>query len=151
MEILNTPENKAAFMAQYYGQKVAKYPHLSAIYNLNHTNLKNIVYQTDAFLQLRSLSSITDDEAIEVLNFMGFNSANDGNLARATILALFVISSNDMIKYELIVKQMLFDFGDISSTVEKIRSMGFAYKWRGLSVEQQITYGWISLTKATTP
>lgn len=60
----NTKENKAKFFAQYWGQEVAyvcypqEEPHIWVLqdYNINHTD----------HLQLKPLSSVTDEDAIKL-------------------------------------------------------------------------------------
>lgn len=92
-------------------------------------------------LNLKPLSLISDEDAIELAKFCGW-SIEDPLHAKALILTLFRISSNDHLK-----TQMMFDFSDISSAVDKIRSMGYAYKWIGITVEQQVEKGWTKLTE----
>ncbi len=149
----NTIENKLALIALYWGQEVLSLGS-NDNYEVNFNWMKIAFEVTEpnySRLKLRQLSSVTDDEAIEILTFMGFTGYAEvqdaGTMAKAVILALFVIASNDMMKHELIIKQMLFDFSDISSVVDKIRSMGFAYKWKNLSVEDQVSNGWIEIIK----
>ena len=120
----NTLENKEKFVAQYWGQKVGMVfdtdwdKHLS--YGIG-TNC--LVYQVD-YLELKPLSSISDEDAIEVskLCVNGDDKRIENIKVYARIYALQSALINDF-----------------------LRSRGYALPWMGLSVEKLIKYGWIKL------
>lgn len=147
----NTTENKLKMFAQYYGQKVVRFsvvdensPNAENTF-IDNTSLTHTILSDCAYLKLKSLTSITNEDALELVHSFGWKSLEDPIEAIAMVFTLFVMPSNDMVKYEMLVKQMLWDFSDISSAVDKIRSMGYAYKWMNVDVDQQVEYGWIKL------
>ena len=130
----NTIENKAKFFAQYWGQKVGKTEYESQLW-INECFLNSI-----SFLQLKPLSSITNEDAIEVANLLGNCShlSDEGKIFQVKDLLsnpnFYVkqtnISANQWLK--------VFDF---------LRSKSYALPYMGLSVETMIEYGWIKLTQ----
>ena len=126
----NTLKNKAKFFAQYWGQKIG-------VMNTDQS-IKFRVGKNDLFqlIELTSLSSITDEDAIEVTKLIG----RDGNRGRnIDIIKLFTVGSNWL-------------FGSVNAILvikasDYLRSKSYALPWMGLSVEKLIEYGWIKLTK----
>lgn len=132
----NTLENKAKFFAQYWGQEVLiANPDNNQTIPFNNIN-PWIYHNTDiAWLELKPLSSITDDELGTIARFYNRTATN-------------VYIDQD---------QLTFDYyhGDEthSAAVELnsgycldfLRSNGFAMEWMGLTVGQLQEYGWIKL------
>jgi hypothetical protein len=120
-----TEFNKAKLFAQYYGQKVYHYnnwdDYATGIMQDHWLNEPN------ACLILRPLSSITDDEAIEVAKLQDWEYTDRKDIIGAIKIA---------------VKNEWFNY----STCDYLRSKGFALPYMGLSVEKQIEYGWIKLS-----
>lgn len=144
----NTLENKSKFFGQYWGQKVVTNEDPGRVTTpfVDYYSIHKYALSKTDHLLLKPLSSITDEDAISICNFLGFKSFDKKpNEAKAFVFILFIVPSNDIVKYEALVNQMLFDLSDISSAVDLIRSMGYAYKWMGLSVEKLIEYGWVKL------
>ena len=108
----NTLENKARLFAQYWGQKV--YNHFGDINNKNEDVVGFIRGKLPFWLELTSLSNITDKEC-KHLNWNRY--------------ALNFPNFNDIESYE----------------ADYLRSRGYAMPFCGLSVEQQIEYGWVKL------
>ena len=135
MKLENTLENKAKFFAQYWGQYVLYFTSdfLRKIDNLTLDSVEN-----DDYLELKPLSQISDEDAIEVSKIFGL-----GNLSGAIkelILSIFRTSINDS--------------GTTSSTngiknwlhvFDYLRSKGYALPYMDLSVEDLVEYGWVKL------
>ncbi|MDQ1859279.1 hypothetical protein [Chryseobacterium sp. WLY505] len=128
----NTLENKAKFFAQYWGQKVLvkdEHENCPVGHNLSFEFIEN------AYLELKPLSSITDEELVKIAQFYEPTAHN--------------VKLDD--------GQILFDFiyGDQGASgaieisdgycLDWLRSNGFATEWMGLSVEDLVNYGWIKL------
>ena len=71
----NTLENKAKFFAQYWGQEVLFHNNLNQNLIIHGYNLFNLPLE-EYFLELKPLSSISDDDAIEVAKLA--HQINDG-------------------------------------------------------------------------
>ena len=134
MEIQNNLENKSIFFAQYWGQRVVRHLGLGLE---EHTFLvnENILCKydiTEYYIRLTPLSSITDDDAIEVAKFEG--SFDDA-----------IIRGNYLINNILVVDDYNSDTHLVIKIVDYLRSKGYALPYMGLSVEKLIEYGWIKL------
>lgn len=122
----NTLENKARLFAQYWGQFIAwniKWNHnigngltLDAIF---FSRLENI---EEWALNLKSLSDITDEDAIE----LGYDNAED-----------FI---KNELRWDELRKIGVQD-------ADYLRSKAYALPFNNLSVEQQLGYGWIIIKK----
>ena len=121
----NTLENKAKFFALYYGQKILIWNDKIS-QNLIKLKLNILIDYIDTtdILELKPLSSISDEDAIEVskLCVNGDDKRIENIKVYARIYALQSALINDF-----------------------LRSRGYALPWMGLSVEKLIKYGWIKL------
>ena len=135
MKLENTLENKAKFFAQYWGQYVLYFTSdfLRKIDNLTLDSVEN-----DDYLELKPLSHISDEDAIEVSKIFGLGHLSGA--IKELILSIFRTSINDS--------------GTTSSTngiknwlhvFDYLRSKGYALPYIDLSVENLIEYGWIKL------
>ncbi|MDV3774041.1 hypothetical protein CMU14_13240 [Elizabethkingia anophelis] len=127
----NTLKNKAAFMAQYWGQKVFKYNREGS--PISPEEVGNVLFIPKSkaidysYLELKPLSAITDDDVIELLRFK---------------------EGRDFERYdENVIKWARKQIDNLISieTIDFIRSKGYALPWMGLSVEKLVEYGWIKL------
>lgn len=133
----NTLENKAKLFGVYYNQKVLKSKdYLMLCNSFNHVGVLH-----KAHLELKPLSSITDEDAMEVYNIVGDT--------------MFVENSNNTKKLKRGIIRMLTEYtgswlhvGNCSHAIDYLRSKGYALPFRGLSVEQLVEYGWIKLKTA---
>ena len=124
-----TLENKAKFMYQYWGQEVFKLQGLDKIYKSPYVEVLD-----EDHLLLKQLSSITDEDAIEVSKIVR-NFYTKEPLFSISEVKLFLsdwMSSVDFIALALYINDYL-------------RSKGYALPWMGLSVEEMIEAGWIKL------
>ena len=130
MKTQNTLENKARFFAQYFGQHVLYFSSdfLRKIDNLTLDSVEN-----DDYLELKPLSQISDEDAIEVAKLIYGNYH---------IEQTFSVLSKDKAIYE------------IKYSIEKenhylkfyyLSSKGYALPWMDLSVEDLVEYGWVKL------
>lgn len=131
----NTLENKVKFFAQYWGQRVWM-AHVNA--PVNHIYMESI-YET-SMIELKPLTSITDEDAHEIAKIHGVS------------VGVFSDSQAEYLETLGVGKRLIDDFenGDIweltFESVDFLRSRGYAIPYNGVSVEQQLEYGWIKLT-----
>ncbi|MES2593169.1 MAG: hypothetical protein V4608_14905 [Bacteroidota bacterium] len=128
----NTLENKAKFFAQYWGQYLVIMPKISMNIpiHVHHVNLSHI---QECVLQLKNLSSITDEDALECYN-IHFKGYLDKDIRPSESRINF--SKNHIIKpIEVCILEV----------TDCLRSKGYALPYMGLSVDQLVEYGWIKL------
>lgn len=116
-EQILTNELKAKFFALYWGQDVM---------------VKSMSF---AYLLLKPLSAITDEDAIEVAIIAGNSSYTDDRRAYNGRLLL----------QEFLRRQCNVYGEDWLKLFDYLRSRGYALPYMGISVEQQVEAGWIKL------
>lgn len=126
-------KNKVKFFALYWAQKVFVNPLLGDepvrnTYLFTEDEPEDISYE---YLQLKPLSSISDEDAIE----LGYSTCDDP------------LNSN----YGMSASGCFFDDWTqreemLMSDSDYLRSKGYALPWMGLSVEEMVEAGWIKLT-----
>lgn len=127
----NTLENKIVFMAQYYGQQIVSNEHLLNMGVKTFVNDKSMLI--DNYLELTPLHLISDEEAIELVKIIhGKSHVNNIFYVLSKEKALFEIhlsvkNSTTFLKYDF------------------LRSKGYALYFNGLSVEEQVSRGWVVL------
>lgn len=124
-----TQDLKERFFAMYWGQKVMYWiPKFDAVY------VKPVLGQVEStYLLLRPISSLSDDEAVEV----------------ARIVKPHVEWIHDAKYGKSFVKDLNFTqcvFPIHSHAADYLRSIGVALPFLGHSVEELIAAGWIKLT-----
>ena len=132
--ILNTIENKSKFFAQYWGSPIVYTGKGKPIRGLgkkitlsyeNANEFQTILFSNQRAVELKSLSDISDEDAIEVAKLLNWK-ANDFD-----------------IKW---IKNKDFEWQTIKlSVTDFLRSRGYALPYMGLSVEKLIEYGWVIL------
>ena len=145
MKTENTLENKAKFFAQYFGQHVLyfTYDFLRKIDNLTLDSIEN-----DDYLELKPLSHISNEDAIEL---MRLKIESKGIVDIETI----EIENKTLDGYTFIVKYKNWDDERVGfvfnghtnplSFYDYLRSKGYALSWMDLSVEDLVNYGWVKL------
>lgn len=166
----NTPENKAAFFANY--------PSVKIVFGLNRDELEGIIWTKqqiflakrtegtrsteyfidypECYIELRPLSQITDEDAIKFIKMV---SPYTGRIEiKERIVGGIVFDC------PYVGEQLLFRFKNLAihkkNTEEEfnqyytyspilhlrgidfLRSKGYLLPWRDLSVEEIISYGW---------
>jgi len=146
-------ENKAKLFAQYWGQNVAGMTCDMGGWTVGKRNDFD-------YLELNTLSSISDEDAIEVAHiltsnkytssdFKIFHSGSNHNPPYISVdyrsvdfqykCAFQIYLSSNMI-YANISNSVIWDY-----VVSFLRSKGYALPWMGLSVDEMIKAGWIKL------
>lgn len=135
----NTLENKAKFFALYWGQKAARSPFWNDKIppGRNHPELA-LNFENKFYLELIPLSQITDEDALKAYRFHwspeSFEDIEEANKID-TPVAVEWLKNYGKPKY-------------IKLTIEGsdyLRSKGYALPFLGISVDQQIEWGWIRL------
>lgn len=129
----NNLDNKAKFFAQYWGQAVMRYDTGNVIYGVEG-KLVNTVDEKD-YLQLKPLSSISDEDAIELWDKLYLNNTWANKEKIYAVHTSIGLDSNDYTFFEV---QIIVDF---------LRSKGYALPFGGLSVEQLVKYNWLRLSE----
>lgn len=134
--IENTIENKGKFFAQYWGQKVFK------VWNVT-TSVK-FKGQSSGFIELKSLSSITDEDAISVWDLLNPDGGNKKHLDKREIIEQ---GKNIAKSLQYSNSGWMVGLSCVIACYQYLRSKGYALPYMGLSVEKQIEYGWIKLAE----
>ena len=150
----NNTENKAKFFAQYWGQEVLKYPGLNPVFEIQwqefnpHIENEEIKPIQDGYLELKPLSSITDEDAIEVSSLLTqekyivvertdqYISLSKGKYDFFIWFDGEILFNNDNASQLPLERMHVYDF---------FRLNGFALPWNGISVQEQIERGWVKL------
>ncbi|TCV17169.1 hypothetical protein EDC17_101188 [Sphingobacterium alimentarium] len=134
----NTLENKAKFLALYWGQRLMREEMDSKLYFCKPG--KDSDFELN-YIELKPLSSISDEDAEYCIGktecSMRKNDPNSGDYGMSPS-SIFV---NSMI-------------GDSSYHIGRreadyLRSKGYALPWMGVTVEEQVNRGWIKLKGET--
>jgi hypothetical protein len=122
----NTLENKAKFFAQYWGQEVVI---TDGILRVASVGTLKKAWVIQSHLELTAISSITDEDAIEVSNIVR-------DVTHGKSFDTRVDNIKQLAKYYAI---------DYSAVSDYLRSKGYALPLMRLSVEEQVNRGWIVL------
>lgn len=134
-----TIENKARFFAQYWGQPLIGMSRVDKQYApIEGYPLDNYKVLEDCFLELKPLSQITDEDAIEVARLqLSGTKEEDIKLHFDPSDPEFAVCTsyhrNDY--YEVVNSQ----------SYQYLQSKGYALPWMGLSVNEMVKVGWIKL------
>lgn len=148
-------ENKARFFDLYSGQKVIQVRTYSDLKTPYGCKLVNDFRdrKLGSIALLKPLSSISDDDAIEVANIYGLNGfsiraisqfgvkdfgSKNGEITLFNDLS-FGGNSSSSFEADYFKKNIVFDY---------LRSKGYALPWMGLSVDQMIEAEWIKLIES---
>lgn len=132
----NNLENKAMFFAQYWNYEYVgsdKYSHI-----MPDTWSDFPKWIEDQYLILKPLSSISDEDALDIAMIMYGHLEPDlyhyPNMGR---FFLDNFSNKNSVYYPILSTQ----------AVDYLRSKGYALPYMGLSVDQLVEYGWIKLKR----
>lgn len=123
----NNIQNKEKFFAQYYGQNILHIPVIGETFRVD--KCISINHIREGHLELKLLSNITDEDAIILAGKELGDNKNTKDIIR---------HSKDKIKYIGVIN---FKFQD----ADLVRRLGYALEWMGLSVEEQVSRGWVKL------
>jgi len=137
----NTLENKSKFYAQYWGQDVLEIPEDEQTWNLfdmEDEDGESIVPKSN--LLLTPLAAITDEDAIEVANILGY--PDDYFYVKAWGV--------DRIQHVKNRANKLWDDAHLSGkklwfVLDYLRSRGYALPYLDASVEDLVKMGWVKL------
>lgn len=105
----NTLENKARFIALYWGQNLRIIDDKNEVHNYT---IDEITFKYIKTIELKPISSISDEDAKK----LGFRCSEH-----------FKSDANE------------------SGWKDELRYLGYAVEWDGLTVEEQIEFGWVKL------
>lgn len=125
MKTENTLENKAKYFAQYWGQKVLKQDEILHVM----PSYLSFELVRSHFLELKAPSSITDEDANSI-----------------TIYGIYAKENKGFNSFGFDTPQGFVFYAQ--SSVDYLRSKGYALPFMGLSVEKLIEYGWLKLKEA---
>lgn len=127
----NTIENRHRFFSLYFGQDVYMFNDAHPCINpMTYWNIIENETEENDFLLLKPLSSISDEDAIEIRKLNGNITANNKLVGHTLVHWLYKEGTSRDIPFE---------------AVDYLRSKGYALPWMGLSVETLVEYGWVKL------
>lgn len=150
-------QDKAAFFAQYWGQRIRKWDGMP-----NYMGLVSSTYMTKyategCYLELTPLSDITDEDAIEVAKIMGVKNSDffTDQFSR--------FRDKDELNYALVGKSYMEYFLEenkwkaksvwyisqlsIVKSFDHLRSRGYLLPFRQYSTQQLLDMGWVKIKK----
>lgn len=164
METKNTLENKAKFFAQYWGQKILRFTQTDNSFSCLcvNDNINDVKNYSDWILELKALSGISDEDAIEVAKIGLGKSKLPQNIRITTTTSKYFgfsfILNNEheyMIDFNNFYNPTLIRLSGKTPSniylhrvyliVDYLRSNGYALPWNGITVEEMIEFGWIKL------
>lgn len=151
-----TQENKAKFFAMYYDQCVLLQASFVKGIDLVAITCDNELtrFGETAYLELKNLSQISDDDAIEVGRMTGCWSRRELNECGDEIKDLLkdygVLFCSGVGKEWGLRMSCPFagNLQDIIDATDFLRSRGYALPWMGLSIDELGEAGWIRLTES---
>ena len=130
---------KSRFFAQYWKQNVLRENRQGFKFALDTVGTQDneLVCFTDSYLQLKSLSKITDEDA-ERLQYTLVNVVGLDGLIRQNSIDLVkeVVSNYEQIDCLFMLPS---SFSDLA------RELGYAIDWNNYKVSKQIELGWVQL------
>ena len=157
MKTQNTLENKARFFAQYWGQHVLYFSSdfLRKIDNLTLDSIEN-----DDYLELKHISQISDEDAINVAKLVSpmlfeGRGKNGGHYIDKSETWWYSVKHNGKtLMVDIDLDGYIFEYDEVEEYkrpsrsligTDYLRSKGYALPYMDLSVEDLIEYGWIKL------
>lgn len=131
----NTLENKKKFFALYYDVPCIQNDEWIWRENDEFGKLPDGSDLTDSYANLKSLSSITDEDKLEIASI--FWQGKNNNLK--------TVAEGSLIVAHFSSGHGLFNPAQTQQSFDYLRSKGYALPWMNLSVEQLEEYGWIKI------
>lgn len=136
----NTLENHKIFRAQYLSQKVLRSQ--NGVYlqylKVRHLMLKSLVDGT--YLEVTPLDMISDDDAKEVGYCIRGINQKDRNFKNDIFC-----KEDGIVWAKRRGMRPTMNITECSSVIDYMRSKGYGVPFNGVSIEQQLEYGWIKL------
>lgn len=135
MKTENTPENKAAFFAQHWGQEIAIETYTGFIASVSDAIRRSWI---DGYhLELTPQSLINDEDAEFIIgkSECRYITENRDNTGFGMSPSGIFVDRMYGLSYE----------GLSDKDVDYLRYKGYAANWRDLSVSDLVEYGWIKL------
>lgn len=140
MKTENTIENKQIFFSLYFKQKVRKMMCLNGDFMdevYHNYELSNV---DEDYLELTSVSKITDEDAIEVKTiFSKYRDSSILKLSKEEIISQGRSLANSF-NYS---GSCMCGLINVIESADFLRSKSIAIPWRDLTVEDLISYGWV--------
>lgn len=142
----NNINNKAKFFALYFGQKFVHTGEgrpIKALGNeivMNYENSDKFqlcCYSNQRAVELKPLSEITDEDAVELAKIMGMQEETE-YVFIGKILANNVFDNSDEMSETTIYNMHC-------QATDYLRLRGYAVQWYDLTVEEQVSRGWVQL------
>lgn len=134
----NTLENKARFFAQHWDQNIMyENGKPNSYFKVNHVNICGI---KNSYLLLEDPKFITDKDAFEVVQTV-MSWDDDGELEVIDVPEWLeeIMTGNCALSADYV------SGNNALEVIDFLRSKGYALPYMGLSVKQQIEYGWVKL------
>ena len=156
MKTENTLENKTKFFAQYWGQHLIIMDYF--LRKIDHVTLYEI--EADDILQLKPISKISDEYAIEVAKIVSpslfLSSGNDNKhfIDKSEKDWISVKHKRKIFSVDIDLDGYVYEYHEDEgytrpsksyAGTDYLRSKGYALPWMDLSVEDLQNYGWIKL------
>ena len=157
MKTQNTLENKAKFFSQYFSQHVLYFSSdfLRKIDNLTLDSIEN-----DDYLELKHISQISDEDAINVAKLVSpmlfeGRGKNGGHYIDKSETWWYSVKHNGKtLMVDIDLDGYIFEYDEVGKYkrpsrsligTDYLRSKGYALPWMDLSVEDLVEYGWVKL------
>lgn len=136
---MNNQQEKERFFAAHWGQRILKYEGDSNNYEVSVIHMP--YSKQHKFLELKPLSSITDEDAIAIWKMFRVEENEAGYDTSWQKFKEEVIKSGE-------IAFGLWDFyHNCMDAYDKARELGYAVAFNGYSVEQMIEMNWLTLTE----
>lgn len=131
-------QDKAAFFAQYWGQKIRKWDGMPS-----YTGLVSSTYMTKyatngCYLELIPISSITDEDAIEVAKMIFSNTALHTPDRGKWYVRVMIESKKEH-------HGLYWSFEKVCNTVDYLRSREYLLPFRQYTTQQLLDMGWAKI------
>lgn len=153
MKVEINNENKAKFFALYWGQEIFRYRNVDKIspqainIHVDHYTLNPTVVFEFGYIVLKHLSSISDEDAIEVAKINTSIDWNNGLEPSVWINSFgYKVVSNGTGLIQRYGQTLICEPYLSLHQFQLLISKGYALPWMGLSVEEMVEAGWIKLT-----
>ena len=130
-------ENKAKFFAQYWGQKIVAHKFIGAGSN---ASIGSVIFSKldNWHLELKPISDISDEDAIEVAKIIFKNPAFHTSDKGKRYIRQMILLDHEY-------NQLFFSFIKVSAVIDFLRSRGYLAPWMDLSCKELIKSGWVKL------